>query len=205
MLFHARFVWLSALVAPLALLACSGDDDAGNPASGGAANLTAFEGYCTGTLLKDKELMVPWAAGGWQSSDDLVAPAGSVFLLAESFDKWEGYVILNDGSPTQIDADFSTGLVAGSDFNTDCVADPTTVSSHMVLLRDTSFYASEALSGDACVIPAGTHFESYSFYGGGEVADFSSDALQEPCGFTEGHSSDITYASLVPRPTPSED
>ncbi len=199
---RARSLWLCALISPLALLACSGEDP-GNPASGGAANLTAFEGYCTGTLLKDKDLMVPWSGGGWQSSDGLEVPAGTVFLLGESFDKWEGYVILDDGSPTQVDADFSTGLVAGSDFTTDCDADPATVSTHFVLLRNTSLYGTEELTGDACVVPAGTHFESYSFYGGGEVAEFSSDALQELCGFTQGHSRDILYGSLVPRSTPA--
>jgi len=204
MSFMSRAICFSALLVPLAAFGCSGGDDSpdrgdnGGGSGGGGANLTAFDDFCTGTLTVDKDLMVPWSTGGWQSSN-LVAHAGTKFFLEQDFGKFQGYVFQPDGSATQIDAEWNTGLVQGTDFISDC--DLTNVTTHFVLLQDSNFYASEDLAGEPCTIPAGTQFSSYSFSSMGDVATFSGDKLESLCGLEESFTTDILYGKLVAQPS----
>jgi len=201
MSFVHRLVCLSALLAPIAGLGCAGTDDpsptggAGSGESG--ADLSAFADFCTGTLTVDKGLMVPWRVGAWQTSDTLVAPAGSQFILEFEFSKWEGYVIQPDGSANQIESEWETGLVLGTDFISDCnLANRTT---HFALVQDSTFYANEELTGEPCVVPAGTWFQYFSFLGKEDVASFSADDLEALCGYRDGYSADIAFGKLVVR------
>jgi len=186
---------LAAFMAVLALSACSSDDDSSVEVS---SDLSAFEGYCTGTLLKDQTLMTPMGPGGWQGNGSMVAPSGSKILVEASFDKWFGYVMLVGGGAAQVDEDFSAGLVLGTDFSSECATDPNAVESDFVLLESATFFASQELSGEPCTLPAGASFQGHSYsLQNGNIGKLTSSELEGACGFSTGYSNDIVFGDLV--------
>ena len=198
-----RFTWSIALFSLLAA-GCSGSDDDGGGGPGGTGSLQAFAGYCTGKTLRPIELMLPSGPGAWSTfgTADSV-PAGTTFLVGASFDKWEGYVMAGDGTPMKLHADFQTGLIRDTDFSSPCATDDKLEwqAQHHVLLVDSTFYASQDLSGEACKLPVATELPSFGFisggFGDGEAAQVSSDAIESTCGLTQSYSTDIVYGELV--------
>ena len=100
--------------------------------------------------------------------------------------------------------DFQSGLVRDTDFSSACATDDKLdfQAQHHVLLTDSTFYASEDLSGEPCPLPVGTElpgfgFASGGFGSGGSAASVSSDAIEAACGLTQSYSADIVYGELV--------
>lgn len=189
-------ICLSALLTSFAAIGCSDSDDSRvRP-----VDLSGFESFCTGTLKVEKDLMVPYGPGGWQGDGDLTVPAGTAFLLSQDFGRWEGYLVMDDGSAALINSDWDNGLVEGTDFTSDCPGDINTVATAFVVLQESRLYDNEALTGEACVLPPATVISQYSFSSGmGEAASLSSSDLHERCGFTDAHSDDLVYGRLVLR------
>lgn len=193
-------------VAIVSLLAagCSGSDDGGGKGPGGTGSLQAFAGYCTGTALRAIELQEPSGPGAWMSngSQGSVQP-GMTILVGASFDKWDAYLMRADGTPMQLKGDFQTGLIRDTDFESPCATDDKLdwQAQHHVLLRDSTFFATQDLSGEPCALPVGTELPSFGFisggFGDGQPAQVSSDAIESTCGLTQSYSADIVYGELV--------
>ncbi len=188
-----------AVVFSLSLAACSGSDsDGGGHAVAGVPS--AFSAYCTGTLKRPVGLQEQDGPAGWVGSSSTgEAPAGSIFVVEASFDKWEGFVFESDGTPLRLDSEFQTGLVKDQDFTSDCAGDPNAPKTAKVLLADATFYPNEGLSGAACTLPAGTKLTSFSFINTGAVATVSAAEIQAQCSLAESYSKDIVYGTLLPK------
>lgn len=182
----------------LAVSACSGSEDGGGAGTGGV-DLSEFDGYCTGTLLADFDVQIAVGSGSWRggSQDAFNAPKGTAFLVSPAFGDWEGYIAYADGKAARIDSDFMTGLVKDQDFTSDCATD-VDARGVEVLMKDSTFYADEALSGDSCTLPAGTVLEQFSFFGGSDVANVSAAAIKAECGWDTAYSDDVATAELLP-------
>jgi hypothetical protein len=144
--------------------------------------------------------MTEVGGGAWESDGTQHAGAGTPFLLAASFDRWGGFVITSDGTPMQISADFTKGLVAGTDFTSSCA--PTTIPSSgpNVLLADAKLYPNADLSGTECTITAGTTLTNYSFSSLGTAsATISADEVTAKCGVATMYAAEFPLAQLVAR------
>jgi hypothetical protein len=151
-----------------------------------------FTKYCQGTLLKEQKGARPIGAGGWSGNASLSVPVGTkVIMGAASATSWHAYAFEVDGTPRFV-GDYVDGLVIGTDVTTDCTYDRARV--HFTLLRDTHFYADTAMTGMACLVPAGTEFTSHTYAAPG---NFSSAELEPLCGYTAGHTPDASYADLL--------
>lgn len=182
----------------LVLVACSGSDDAGGTDVGKVPQ--SFSAYCTGITKVRLDLMKKTGPAAWAGDNTTgSAPAGSVFLVASSFDKWEGFVFDTSGTPLKLHGDFSTGLVKDQDFTSDCAVDAQTGPTDTVLLADSHFYAEESLGGSACKLAQGTELTSFSFMATGSVAQVSSTEIQAECSLSTSYSKDVVYGALVPK------
>lgn len=190
----SRLATALLLVAPLSVAACSSDSDAGPPIS---SDLSRFARYCTGTLKVEKTLMVPVGAAAWMGDGSAKAPAGTTFLVAEGFSRFEGYVIRTDGSPAKISADFKAGLVKDVDFTSECA--DLAAADRTVLLSDATFFANPERTGTACKLEAATELTSFSFMSSGDYAKVSAEQIKTTCALDVSYSSDIHYGSLLPR------
>jgi hypothetical protein len=178
------------------LVGCSGSDD--SDGGGGSVSIpSALAAYCTGALSRDVEVMDSVGPSAWSGSGATL-PAGTTFLVSEAFDKWEGFAFGSDGAPRKLEGDFSTGLLLGEDFTSDCAKDPNAPTSVHVVLQDSKLYETEAMTGTACTLPAGTEMHGFTFFGG-NVAQVSSEAVTAICGFDTGYTNDFVYASLLPK------
>ncbi|HSI05156.1 MAG TPA: hypothetical protein VLC93_11790, partial [Myxococcota bacterium] len=90
-----RLTIVAAAIAFLSV-ACSSDPEPIDPAS-----VQIFTGYCTGTLLAEHAAMRWIGQSQWSGSERI--PAGTKFLLSESFDKPFGYVVYDDDSLRRLD------------------------------------------------------------------------------------------------------
>jgi hypothetical protein len=182
----------------------SGLGDAGTKPTGDAITVDAgapmllgdppavFSKYCQGTLAKEQKGARPIGAGGWSGNASLAVPAGTkVVMGGSSATTWHAYAFETDGTPRFV-GDYVDSLVIGTDVTTDCTYDRARV--HFTLLRDTHFYADTAMTGMACVVPAGTEFASHSYAAPG---NFTSDELEPLCGYKAGHTPDASYADLI--------
>lgn len=188
-----------AVVFSLALAACSGSDaDGGGHTVAGVP--AAFSAYCTGTLKHPVALQERDGPATWVGSNTTgEAPAGSIFVVEASFDKWGGFVFESDGTPLRLDGEFKTGLVKDQDFTSDCAIDPSAPKTANVLLADATFYPNEDLSGEACTLPAGTELTSFSFIATGAAATVSAAEIQAKCSLAKSYSKDIVYGDLLPK------
>jgi hypothetical protein len=151
-----------------------------------------FSKYCQGTLLKEQPGSEPIGSGGWSGDASLRVPAGTKVLMGPvDGKKWRAYAFEVDGTPRRA-GDFVDGLVVGIDVTTDCTYEY--ARERFVLLRDTHFYADTAMTGMACLVPAGTEFASHSYAAPG---NFTSDELEPLCGYKAGHTPDASYADLL--------
>jgi hypothetical protein len=48
------------------------------------------------------------------------------------------------------------------------------------------------------MLPAGTSFESFSYFGGSS-ATITAAEIEQACGYQTGYSSDFVYAELLPK------
>ena len=188
------------LFAPLVALACgsSSDDTAQPGAAAGAALPAEYDGLCTGTLLTAREYATPgngpsaWVGGGEK------APAGTKFLLGYDGSNWgRSYFFLSNGTPAELDADFTTGLMKGVDFSSDCAEPVTSERRRFVVLRSSTLFATEALDGAACVVEGGTAFTAWGFSSNGAVASFQAKELEAKCGYAKGYTKNLTFGTLV--------
>lgn len=189
-----RVLVASALLAVVSF-GCSSSTTSAAPSS---ANLAPFSKYCTGTTSKDIAYLTPAGPGSWSGSGATL-PAGTTFLVSVDFSRYGGFAILDGGTPAQLKADFSKGLVLGEDFTSSCApaTPPSASEDELVLLRTATLYANQDLSGSPCSLPAATSFQSYGYSSsGGGTGTFQSDELQSKCGFTKGYTNDMTYARL---------
>jgi len=186
----------SIVLLGLAVLGCSGSDSGGDAVETGS--LEQFSAWCTGTLKVDIELSEPSGPGGWMSSGKQgVAKAGTTILVGSDWNKWEGYVIREDGTPMQLNADHDKGLVRDTDFTAACATDAKLTDwGTMVLLQDTTFFPAEDLSGTGCVLKAGTELTSYGFYGG-NTATVNAAEIEAQCGLAKAYTKDMVYGSLI--------
>jgi hypothetical protein len=176
------------------VVGCSSDSDSGD--SGGSGQIPeALSGYCTGILEREMEVM-DWSGPGAWSGSGRTVPKGTTFLVSSSFDKWEGYLFAANGAPLRVHGDFSTGLVLGTDFTSSCATVDKQNDTVAVVLRKSTFYDNEALSGAPCALPVGTVFTNYSYFGG-NVASVTADVLMTECGYETGYTDDLAYESLL--------
>lgn len=158
----------------------------------------AFTPYCTGTLKNDATLMGEVGGGAWEGDGSVHAAAGTPFLLSASFNLWGGYVIQSDGTPFQIDADFTKGLVAGTDFTSSCAPTAIPASGPNVVLADAKLYPNADLSGTECTIAAGTTLTNYSFSSlGMSNATVSADEITSKCGVATMYAAEFPLGQLV--------
>ena len=186
------------LVSLAALAGCSSKSGG----SYGGAGSSTFSAYCTGTLSHDTPLMAEQPGGAWESGPGSPsAPSGTTFLLSDEFQVWQGYVIADDGTPSQVQADFTKGLVAGTDFTSQCAtaAPSFTATTHIVLLAETTLYPSASLSGSTCTIAAGTELTQFDYQAdGGQTVSVSSAEIVAKCGGPM-FAKDFPYGTLVDR------
>jgi hypothetical protein len=181
-------------VLAFSVVGCSSDSDSDDPGGGGQIP-AALSGYCTGTLERDMEVM-EWSGPGAWSGSGATVPKGTTFLVGSSFDKWEGYLFAANGAPLQVDGDFSTGLVLGTDFSSSCATVDKQNEAVAVVLRTSTLYDNEALSGTPCTLPVGTVFTNYSYFGG-NVATVTAEVITTECGFDTGYTDDLAYEKLL--------
>lgn len=189
-------------VVPLALLSfavlagCSSKSEG----SYGGASASTFSAYCTGKLSHDTPLMAEQPGGAWESGPGSPsAPSGTTFLLSDEFRAWQGYVIADDGTPSELQADFTKGLVAGTDFSSECAtsAPSFTATTHIVLLAETTLYPSASLSGTTCSLAAGTELTQFDYQAdGGQTVSVSSAEIVAKCGGPM-FAKDFPYGTLV--------
>jgi hypothetical protein len=192
MLARTSFVFLL-----LSMAACSSASS--SPSGGGqytGVDSAAFSKYCTGTLLHEMPLMTEQAGEAWAGNGSLQAPSGTDFLLSDEFQKWQGYVIQNDGTPAQITA--FNGLVRGTDFSSSCAPStiPDQFTTNLVLLSDTTLYPSMDLSGKACTLSAGSTLTNYEILGGNPVT-VSAAEITAKCGTTTMYAKSFATGQLL--------
>lgn len=184
---------LSAVVGLLVAgtAACSSASDA--PAS--TSIPAALDTYCTGKLLVAKAYQSP--TDGYWEGNGATLPAGTVFVVAEDFGHYGGYAFLN-GTPAQLDGDFTKGLELGKDFESSCAKKPDRTNTDFVLLAKATLYPGKDLSGAPCTVPLGTKFKSYGYSSSGAgAAEFQSTELGALCGFEKGYTKDLYYGELL--------
>lgn len=169
----------------------SSEDEAGASVK---SDLSAFGAYCKGKLLAAKDVQLAQGPAVWSSNGaaGYRAPAGAEFLVSASFDKWTGYLVYSDGKVAKIAG--SAGLVKDTDFTSDCATDVNAIGVS-VLLRASTFYAQQDLSGEPCTLPVATEFKSFSF-SAGSPSTVSGDALKAQCALDTSFSDDIIYGKL---------
>jgi len=192
MLARTSFVFLF-----LAMAACS----SASTSSSGSGQHTgvdgaAFSEYCTGTLLHEMPLMTEQSGEAWAGNGSLQSPSGTDFLLSDEFQKWQGYVIQNDGTPAKITA--FNGLVQGTDFSSSCAPStiPDQFTANLVLLTDTTLYPNMDLSGTACTLPAGLALTNYETVGGTPVT-VSAAEITAKCGATTMYAKTFATGQLL--------
>ncbi len=191
-----------ASVVALSIAATTGCSSSSN-AGGGASSYdgvtsAAFSAYCTATLTNPTELMKEVAGGAWEGDGTLEAPAGTPFLLAVNGAVWGGFVLQNDGTPFEVNADFTKGLVAGTDFTSSCAPATVPFTGAEVLLADAKLYPNADLSGTECTLDAGTTLTNYSYSSGGTAsATISADQITATCNVTTMYASEFPLAELV--------
>lgn len=185
---------IALAVVAFSVAGCSSDSDSGD-ASGGGKIPEALSGYCTGTLEHEMEVM-DWVGPGAWSGSGATVPKGTTFLVGSGFDKWEGYLFASSGAPLQLHGDFSTGLVLGTDFSSSCATVDKQNEAVAVVLRQSTLYDNEALTGTACTLPVGTVFTNYSYFGG-NVASVTSEVVTTECGFDTGYTDDMAFEKLI--------
>jgi methyl coenzyme M reductase alpha subunit len=183
---------ITVVLGSLSLFACSSSTD--DSTTFDPAKLAPFSSFCTGALKVDQSLMTPVGGGVWMGGS-LMASAGTQFLISEDFSKYGGYVIQDDGTPAEIDADFSTGLVKDVDFTSTCATAGSV--ERFALLVQATFYANEQLTGTACTMDVATAFLTSHSYVSGDPAEFSAPELTSKCGWSVGYTSDGIFATLL--------
>lgn len=188
-----------ALLTMTALTACSSDDDGGSGGSFGEMSIPAtFSAYCTGTLLVEQTMMRPAGSGSWLGRGQKV-PAGTKVLLEANWDHWEHGYTFDSTGVIRAEGDFVKGLVVDVDVSTDCpTPDPLDGKAHpLVILEQSTIYATKDLTGTPCTLEVGSTFSGYSYAFTGTAAQFKSSDLTAICGFDTGYSTNLTYAKLV--------
>jgi hypothetical protein len=186
----------------LGLAACSASASPSSPSTF-ASDLSAFSGYCTGTLKTEQDVLKRIGVG-WRGDGTLRAPAGTKILLAVDFEKWEGYALLADGTPARLDVDFQTGLVKDKDFTSECAVDADLsrdTRKHFVVLAPATLYKDKELTGSPCAIEQGFALtDGHSYQGGLEpVASVGGSGIQTKCGYSPGYTKEFAFGMLVPR------
>jgi len=203
-----RFPCALALIGSFALVGCGSSDTSEDTSTdSGVADAakqpngipSAFSWFCAGTLKVERSLMVPSGPGSWSSDDTKKAAAGSVFLVGTAYHKWDGYVILPDGTPAKIDSDFTQGLTIDTDFTSDCAQEYKQAEGMYVLLARSTFYDNEKLTGTPCTLDAGTVLNKYSFQTGPTYPEVSSSEIQSECGLDKAYTNDLIYGQLITR------
>jgi len=176
-----------------------GGSDGGALSFEGGAQPAGFSAYCTGSLL------TPQAIQKWTGVDSFVsagtAPVGtSIYPVYSIGSHWAAVVIGADGSAAETPA---ASLVPGTDFSTSCKTDNVAMTSvHAVLVQKASFYADASLSGNPCIVAAGTDVTgdtiSPLFGDGGLYASvIMGDRINAACGMSKAYSPDIAFENLV--------
>jgi hypothetical protein len=193
-----RVLALGAALA--AFVGCSSSSSPAPASSSGTTTTNAaFAKFCTGTLTHSTELEVAQPGGGYFGDGSQQVSAGTSFLLSDEIQTWQGYVIASDGTPSLLAADFSKGLVEGTDFTSDCAPTLTfTTSTHAVLLRDTTLYPDQALTGTPCTLAAGTELTQLEFFGA-TPNSVSSKEISAKCGVSTAYAPSFLFGELVDR------
>lgn len=192
--------WVSVGILALAtLLSGCSSSDAGEPFQTGS--LEAFGSYCTGTLNVDIRVGEPMGPGGWHFSSRMPeVSAGTAFLVASDWSKWDGYVVGTDGTPHKLYSDHDTGLLRDKHFSSSCATDAKLTDwGSMVLLADATFYPNKDLTGAPCVLPIATKLTSHGFASGfGEdLATVSAEEIKVKCGLDDAFTKDMVYGELI--------
>ncbi len=196
-------VLISSLLAVGVSASLAGCSSSSTPAAASFIDpAKVYAAGCTATLSVARTLETPMSGGGWSGDGTLHAPVGTTFLLTSDFNTFGGIAILNDGTPAEIDVDFTTGLVAGTDFSSTCAPATAPSTTHFVILANSHVYPTAALTGTACVLPAGTELRAYSYESGLDSTtppQLGGADVQTKCGFQTGYTSDLVYADVVGR------
>ncbi|MBE7485829.1 MAG: hypothetical protein HS104_38385 [Polyangiaceae bacterium] len=189
---------LGALALSTIISGCSGSDSGESFRTGG---LEAFSSYCVGTLKQDIRVGESMGPGAWHFSSTFPeVSAGTAFLVASDWNKWEGYVVGEDGTPWKLSSDHDTGLVRDQHFSASCATgDKLSGWGSMVLLHDATFFQTKDLTGTPCVLPVATKLTSYGFASGfGEtLATVSADQIKDECGLDDAFTKDMVYGELI--------
>jgi hypothetical protein len=191
---------ISSAVVVATLAGCS--SSSGPAAASFSDPAKTYAAGCTATLTAAHTLEKPISGGGWFGDGTLHAPVGTTFLLTSDFNTFGGIAILGDGTPAEISADFTTGLVAGTDFSSTCAPATPPSTTHFVVLADTHVYATAALTGTACVFTAGTELHAYNYEAGLDSTtppQLGGGDVQTKCGYQTGYTNDLVYADAVNR------
>lgn len=156
---------------------------------------SAFDGYCRAVLLAERALEKADAPMGWVATAEK-APAGTTVLLAYGggypVTKYAGLVF--DGAGTPYTTRQPGSLVSGVDFTTTC--DLTKYPVTTMLVRST-FFATDALAGQACVFQPGEQAKGVGYgYVKPGVGQLSGPPVTARCGFSPGYTPDLMYGSL---------
>jgi hypothetical protein len=197
----------AALVILVTALGCSSSSDTTSSVDAGAdvsvdsaadapGDLSAFGTFCTGTLLKQSDIMSAQPPAGWSGNGQSV-PAGTTVLIGASFNMWNAFGFLSNGTVFEVSAPFATGLVKDTDFASDCAtASKLSFVGTSILLLDATFYATQDLTGTPCPLKKGTVLTSLSYITG-SPASVGSDEIQSTCKLSTAYSNDIMYGSLI--------
>ena len=179
-------------------LGCSGSDSGETFQTG---SLAAFTSYCVGTLEEDVGVGESMGPGAWHFSSTFPeVSAGTAFLVASDWNKWEGYVVGKDGTPRKLSSDHDTGLVRGKHFSAACATDDELSDyGSMVLLKDSTFFPNQDLTGTPCQLPVATELTSHGFASGlGEVtAKVHAEQITSTCGLADAYTKDMVYGELI--------
>lgn len=180
----------------LAASACATDEDgrSGGPADAQALD-PVFDNVCRGTMLHSATVLPSQGPGTWGGVEPPQLSASQPFMLASAGGRIEGYLALPGNQVGQIQGDSTKGLVKDTDFTTDCNL---AGEAKLTALRAATVYPDADLAGTPCNVPIGTRFPDHSFSRvGGGPATFSSTLLTKLCGFQQGYTADLVYASLL--------
>ena len=151
------YALVAALTALTTLIAC-GDDDAGGSSSGGEVT-EAWEAYCIATFTQDYGVIDPFDAPLVQAKSGsryLMSSNGSAFGTASGVRVGMFYLTPNGPEEFEVEVQSADELP----LTTSCGADRAEQQLLVGVFKDTTVYADEALTQEACTLTEGTVAET---------------------------------------------
>jgi hypothetical protein len=158
----------------------------------------AYAKFCTGTLNAPLTVLRAEGAGTYGGYDEK-APIGTQFLVGVQSDHYTGVFVTNDGVWARLGAGGET-LVPNVGFTSACAPEavPKEKNLRQVTIGRATLFATQELTGPACIIEGGTVASRYGYIAlGNDTAKVRFEEAKVKCGCDECYSKDIHVDDLI--------